>query len=117
MIVKKGEGKPLPPHEKDGKKAWGEMLAYGGGLMFTTFNFEKGSTVPLHSHPHEQLTYVVKGKVLFKKGDKEIVLEEGDSLYCAPNEPHGVLEALEESKLIDAFHPVREDFLEKVGVR
>ncbi len=115
MIVRKGEGKILPSHEKDGKKAWGSVLVYGKNLMFTTFNFEKGSTVPVHSHPHEQLTYIVKGKVLFKRGDEEFVLEEGDSIYCAPNEPHGVLEALEESQLLDAFSPVREDFLEKIG--
>ncbi len=115
MIVKNGEGKALPPHEKDGKKAWGEVLAYGGKLMFTTYNFEKGSSVPMHTHPHEQLTYVVRGKLRFKKKDKEIVVEEGDSLYFAPNEPHGVLEALEDSKVVDAFTPLREDFLEKIG--
>ncbi|HID15974.1 MAG TPA: cupin domain-containing protein [Candidatus Atribacteria bacterium] len=115
MIVKKGGGKSLPPHEKDGKKAWGNVLAYGGNLMFTEFNFEKGSGVPVHTHPHEQLTMVIKGKLLFKKGDKEFIAEEGDSMYFAPNEVHGVLQALEDSKVIDAFTPQREDFLKKIG--
>jgi len=117
MIVKNGEGKKLPPHEKNGKKAYGEILAYGGEIMFTTFNFEKGSAVPLHTHPHEQLTYIVKGKLKFQKKDKEIIVSEGDSIYFAPNEPHGVIEALEESKVLDAFHPQREDFLEKLGLK
>ena len=117
MIVRKNEGKPLPPHEKDGKKAWGNVLAYGGSLMFTEYNFEKGSAVPIHTHPHEQLTFVVKGKLLFKKGDQELTVEEGDSMYFAPNEPHGVLEALEDSKVVDAFTPQREDFLEKIGAK
>ncbi len=117
MIVKNGEGKPLPPHEENGKKAWGEVLAYGGKLMSITYNFEKGSSVPVHTHPHEQLTYVVKGRLLFKKGEEEIVVEEGDSMYFAPNEPHGVLEALEDAKVIDVFTPQREDFLEKIGAK
>lgn len=111
MIVKAKDGKILP-HTGG---SYGKVLVYGGKLMLTEYNFEKGSEVGVHSHPHEQISYIVKGKLIFTKGDKEIEVKAGDSLYFAPNEKHGA-RALEESKVVDTFTPQREDFLEKLGI-
>lgn len=38
-------------------------LAYGEGLLLTEFTYEKGARAPLHRHPHEQITYLVEGRL------------------------------------------------------
>ena len=45
------------------------------------------------------------------KGEKKILVA-GDGFYAEPDVPHGVV-CLEAGVLIDAFSPVRADFLKK----
>jgi quercetin dioxygenase-like cupin family protein len=70
---------------------------------------KKGSIVPTHTHPHEQIGYIVKGKAKLKIGEKEHLLENGDSYYIPPNIEHGAT-LIEESTIIDIFSPPREDY-------
>ena len=74
-----------------------------------------GHTVPIHSHPHEQIGMVYAGKAILRIGDEERVVEEGD-FYCIPaNVPHGDTCLGEEPfVMLDIFYPVREDFIEKL---
>ena len=88
------------------------VLASDGSLMLVEVSFQKGSVGEVHSHPHEQVTYVVKGSVELKLGDEKQIIKAGDSYYVAPNVAHGVV-ALEETILIDIFTPQREDFIKK----
>ncbi len=87
-----------------------KILSLGGQLMAVEFTFQKGAVGEIHSHPHEQIGYIVKGRFeLNMEGKKEIV-EAGDTYYAGPNVPHGVV-ALEDGKIFDVFTPQREDFL------
>ena len=71
----------------------------------------KGSSVPMHNHPHEQNGYVVRGRVRFYIGDQVRELGPGDG-YCARgNEMHGV-DALEDAVCIDIFSPIRAEYLD-----
>ena len=87
-----------------------KILARGGDLMMVEVYLEEGGIGALHSHPHEQISYVNKGSLEFElNGRKEIVMT-GDTIYVPPNTLHGVV-ALEKSVIIDVFNPQREDFL------
>lgn len=86
------------------------VLARGGSLMSVEVRFEKGGVGALHSHEHEQISYVVSGSLEYTIDGKKQVLSAGDSCYVPSGATHGVL-ALEPSKLIDIFTPQREDFL------
>ena len=66
--------------------------------------------VPTHSHPHEQIGYVVKGSFEITLGDEKTVINAGDTYYVPPDIIHGVV-ALEDGVLLDIFTPQREDFL------
>ncbi|MCD6521024.1 MAG: cupin domain-containing protein [Anaerolineae bacterium] len=88
------------------------VLSYGEKLMLTENFLKEGSQVPAHAHPHEQITYVVRGTVKFTLSGKEFVLAAGECCLIPGNEPHGV-EALSDCVLLDAFSPPREDFLQK----
>ncbi len=91
------------------------ILAYGPGLLVMEWHFEKaGSITPMHSHYHEQVTYVIKGSTkLSFPGGREDVLQAGDSVYFAPNEEHALVTMEDDCVIIDAFTPIRVDHLER----
>jgi quercetin dioxygenase-like cupin family protein len=70
----------------------------------------KDGVVPLHQHENEQISSVLAGALRFELEGKEIVAREGDVLLIPSNVPHRVL-ALEDSLALDAFSPVRVDWL------
>jgi quercetin dioxygenase-like cupin family protein len=87
------------------------VLSYGGGMMAVQFTFYAGITAPMHSHPHEQIGYVVSGELdLLMEDSPPKRLTAGSSYYVAPNIRHGVV-IHKPTVLLDCFTPVREDFL------
>ena len=85
-------------------------LATSEKMMICEFTFEAGVRIPLHSHPHEQVGYVVKGRVEMTIAGQTEIMNKGDS-YCAPsNVPHSAF-TLEPTVIIDTFTPLREDYL------
>jgi quercetin dioxygenase-like cupin family protein len=89
-----------------------KILAHDGGLMQVEVAFAQGAIGPLHSHPHEQLTYVLSGAFEFTIGDETRVVRAGDTLYKKPNVLHGC-RCLEPGVLLNTFTPQRMDFLQK----
>lgn len=84
-------------------------LVFGEKMMICEFDFDSNVTIPIHTHPHEQVGYVVRGKVRMTIGDQSYELATGDS-YCAPsNIPHGAY-TYEPTVIIDTFNPPREDY-------
>jgi quercetin dioxygenase-like cupin family protein len=85
-------------------------FTHGENVTLAHWAFEKDAILAPHSHRHEQITYVVSGKIRFEDRDGEVnVVEAGGFAVFAPNEPHGGT-ALEDSIALDAFSPAREDF-------
>lgn len=87
-----------------------KVLAHSENLMVCELHFKKGAVGNLHSHPHEQATYIVSGAFEFNIDGNKQVLRAGDTTYKQPNVVHGAV-CLEEGALIDIFTPERKDFL------
>lgn len=87
-----------------------KVCAHNENLMIVEVHFDAGVTAPMHSHPHEQITYVMSGRFEFTIGDDTYVVSAGDSLYKQPNIQHGAT-CLEAGTLLDVFTPRRQDFL------
>ena len=87
-----------------------KTLAYGASTSIHEFKLDKGSTVPMHSHSHEQTGYLVSGKMNFKFKDRAVLAESGDSWSIPGGELHGV-DVIDDSVVIEVFSPVREDYL------
>lgn len=88
-----------------------KVLSYTEDMMICELHFEKGAIGAPHSHPHEQIGYLVSGSLIYKEDGKEDkVLVAGDVYQVPSNVVHGVV-ALEETKLIDVFTPMRKDFI------
>lgn len=75
-----------------------------------------GHTVPLHSHPHEQVGMVFRGEAKLRIGDEEHLVKEGD-FYCIPaNVVHSDTNmGAEPFIMLDIFHPIRKDFLKRLS--
>jgi quercetin dioxygenase-like cupin family protein len=79
-------------------------------LMLTHFTFKAGSVVPAHSHPHEQITYLVEGEMEFKLDGETRLIRAGEGCAVPPGSEHGV-RALTDAAAIDCWHPIREDYI------
>jgi quercetin dioxygenase-like cupin family protein len=89
-------------------------LLHSDHLMMVAIDFEGGPAAkpdPLHSHPHEQVTYVAEGEVLFFIGKESRRLSPGDMVAVPPDQPHGIQTMTPYVRLIDTFTPIRQDFL------
>jgi quercetin dioxygenase-like cupin family protein len=87
------------------------QMIVGERLMICRLQFAPHVVTPVHDHPHEQMTLVERGRVLFVVGDEERVVQAGDILHFPPGCRHGATMLEEEVVLIDIFTPLREDFL------
>jgi len=90
-------------------------LIYTDNMMMVLADFLGGpwpEQDPLHNHPHEQITLVADGEVIFyREGEEEILLKSGDMVACPPYQKHAIKLISKTARLIDTFTPVREDFL------
>jgi quercetin dioxygenase-like cupin family protein len=80
----------------------------------TVIDFNDGPSEkpdPPHNHPHEQITYVAEGKILFFLGDASYELSAGDIIAVPANLPHCIQLLTPYVRLVDTFSPIREDFL------
>ncbi|MDA3955974.1 cupin domain-containing protein [Oceanispirochaeta sp.] len=87
-----------------------KITAFHDNLMCVEVHFEKGAVGALHSHPHEQISYIVSGEFEFTIGGEKKILKAGDSTLKQPDIEHGAL-CLKAGMLLDFFTPCREDFL------
>ncbi len=83
-------------------------------LMMVVFEFADGPAAkpdPPHTHPHEQVTYVAEGEVLFFIGEESRRLAPGDMVAVPPDRPHTIQLLGPRVRLVDTFTPLRQEFL------
>ena len=83
--------------------------AHLAGMTLGEVNLDAGTVVPMHSHPHEQVTYVIDGRFEFTVGDETTILEPGMLAIIPGGVKHGGT-TLTACRVIDVFSPVREDY-------
>ena len=86
------------------------ILGYNEDLMLVKVKFDPGVSVVPHHHFHSQSSYIAKGSFEVTIAGETKTLREGDAFFISSDIEHSVI-SLEKSEIIDAFSPVREDFL------
>lgn len=88
-VVRNGEGKEVDryPGYKYDDMAW----RYANKIMQPLLVALDPSDEPakLVTHMGQEFNYVIEGSVLVVMGDRDIVLDTGDSIYFNPQIPHG----------------------------
>jgi len=85
-------------------------FVHSENMTLAYWEIEAGSEMPLHSHPHEQITNILEGELELVLGDETKILGPGSGALIAPDVPHSG-NAISNCRVLDAFHPVREDYL------
>jgi quercetin dioxygenase-like cupin family protein len=106
VVVPHRDGKESEP-EKGLKR---RVLAYNDKLFLAEHEMEKGWVGTMHSHPHDQVVYVVHGHLKVKAEGQTFELRTGDTFVVRGGVEHGA-SALEKSLVIDIFTPCREDYI------
>ena len=78
--------------------------------MLTFFEFEPFSIIPAHKHPNEQITYILEGKMEFTLEGNTKVLSAGEGVVIPSNIEHSAKVLDVQTKAIDTWNPVREDY-------
>jgi len=87
------------------------QMIVGENVMICRLRLAPNVVTPAHDHPHEQMTLVERGRVLFTIGEEQRIAKEGDVLHFPSGTWHGATMLDEEVILVDIFSPIREDFL------
>lgn len=100
----------IPPEQL--KPGLTRQFLTGAQAMLARIVLTQGCVVPTHSHPNEQIAYILSGHLQFTlEGHPEpIDLRTGEILVIPANLPHAAV-ALEDTVDLDLFAPPREDWL------
>jgi unsaturated pyranuronate lyase len=88
---------------------------FGEGAMLNLLEFDPDSRVPEHDHPHEQLGMVVEGELVLRIAGVDHRLRAGHAYQISGGVPHAAWTEGGRCRVLDVFHPVREDYREKAG--
>jgi quercetin dioxygenase-like cupin family protein len=91
-----------------------KIFAPGETIMSMLVELKQGGMGTEHSHPHEQLSFVVTGKLEFTISGILHYVSSGEQILVPSNQLHTVL-ALEDTQVLETFTPLRQDLLDSVN--
>ena len=97
------------PQEQVTDKISRRVLAGKQGMM-VWWTIKAGAHAAAHKHPHEQIVWMLKGKMDFRIGDERHSMGPGDVAVIPSGVEHEGFFA-EDTEVVDIFAPPREDFL------
>lgn len=83
--------------------------AHGAAMTIGEVLLDANTVVPMHEHPHEQMTYIIDGRFEFTVGTETQILEPGMLVVIPGGARHGG-KTLTACRVVDVFSPIREDY-------
>jgi quercetin dioxygenase-like cupin family protein len=80
-------------------------------MTFVMWRFDEGTILPRHRHPHEQVAIVLEGELEIAVDGVTHLCTGGSVLVIPPDAWHEG-RFLTETRVLDVFAPVREDYRE-----
>ncbi len=91
-----------------------KILMHSTKMMIVYYEIEPEVVFPEHSHPHEQMGFIIQGQCEIKNQNETKIAKKGTAYFFPSNEKHSVKTiGNDKCLIIDAFHPPRQDFLKK----
>ena len=78
-------------------------------MTLAYWDIQKGSVLPEHSHPHEQVANLIEGTFELTIDGESKVLAPGMVAVIPSNAVHSG-KAITDCRIIDVFYPVREEY-------
>jgi quercetin dioxygenase-like cupin family protein len=84
-------------------------FVHSENMTIAYWNIKTGSSLPTHSHHHEQIASIIEGEFELTVESTPHLLK-ADNVFVIPSGiPHSG-KAITDCKIIDTFYPVREDY-------
>jgi quercetin dioxygenase-like cupin family protein len=109
LTSRNADVQPIKVTAIEGKPTYGgellvKPLIKGDEMTFLEIRYAAGVGAPLHTHTHESIVYVVKGKVKSTVGKEAFIMGPGDVCRHPKGVLHG-LEAIEDSIVVEIKAP------------
>jgi quercetin dioxygenase-like cupin family protein len=102
------------PQERETKELAPGIIArtfWGKKMLTSVVDLDPHTTLPAHSHPHEQHGMVISGRIQFVIDGQEKTLTAGDVYVIPGGIVHSAQTFAEGAQVIDIFAPVREEYI------
>ncbi len=96
-------------NEKEVIAGYRGKAIHTGTMTFVYWIVEEGAVMPEHSHVHEQVAHVLRGKFELTVDGQTEMLEPGKVAVIPSQVRHGG-KAVTKCELLDVFNPEREDY-------
>lgn len=84
-------------------------IVHSQSMTFAHWDIKAGAILPEHSHPHEQVVNMIAGEFDLTISGEQRRLGTGSVAIIPSNALHSG-RAVTRCHIIDAFHPIREDY-------
>ncbi len=84
-------------------------FVHSATMTFAYWDIDAGAELPLHSHPHEQVAHALEGEFELTVDGEAVLVRPGVVVVIPSDVPHSG-RAITDCRLLDVFHPVREDY-------
>ncbi|MBN5232557.1 cupin domain-containing protein [Serratia marcescens] len=92
-----------------------KILSNSDELTVSELYFPAGIVAKIHSHPHEEVNYVISGELYFMCDGESKTLLPGDVMRIPPNILHNIkCSEKSDGKVITVWTPSRKDLIEKI---
>jgi quercetin dioxygenase-like cupin family protein len=95
--------------EREIVKGFRSRFVHSDLMTSAYWQIEAGSSLPDHSHPHEQVTTVIRGRFEMTVDGETHTIEAGTVVVIPSGAKHRG-RALTDCFILDVFSPVREDY-------
>jgi len=95
--------------EKEIVPGYRAKFVHSENMTLGYWDVDQGAELPEHSHPHEQIANVLEGRFELTVDGEPRILEPGMVAVIPGGVPHSG-KALTPCRLMDVFHPQREDY-------
>ena len=89
-----------------------QVMSYSPAMMLVRHTMTKGWVGTRHSDAHEQMVYIVSGRIRFEYPGGTFEVGAGDCFLVPGNVEHQA-SALDDCEVLDIFTPYREDYAKK----
>jgi quercetin dioxygenase-like cupin family protein len=95
--------------EKEIVPGYFARFVHAENMTIAYWNIKAGSSLSAHSHPHEQISSIIKGEFELTVDGTPHLLKANNVFVIPSGIPHSG-KAITDCKIIDTFYPVREDY-------
>ncbi|MGA7838234.1 MAG: cupin domain-containing protein [Ignavibacteriaceae bacterium] len=83
---------------------------WGKEMLVSLVNLDANTTIPMHSHFHEQIGTVISGELELTIDGETRILKTGDTYIVPGNVEHTAKTGKIPASVLDIFSPVREEY-------